>query len=237
MTSISKAPRLYTSAPLRSGEGFALDEGQTHYIRNVMRLKEGEHIRAFNGRDGEFSASIQTLGKKAAQLICETQLQVQPPAVKRIHLLFAPLKKHRMDQIIEKTVELGVTDLHPVITAHTEVRSLNEERLSAQMIEAAEQSERLEIPTLHPIMDLHAKMAGWDKTLPLFWAAEAEKDAAVPLSQALKASAFLIGPVGGFNAAEGTYLSALPFIKPVSLGPRVLRAETAAIYCVVLASP
>lgn len=237
MTSIQKTPRLYTAAALMQDGAFSLNEPQTHYVRNVMRLKEGGHIRAFNGRDGEFAAVITGLGKKSAALLCTQKLKQQPQVPPRIHLLFAPLKKHRMDQIIEKTVELGVTDLHPIITAHTEVRSLNTERLTAQMIEAAEQSERLEIPVLHPITTLYEKMKAWDKNIPLFWATEAEKDVAPALTQALKASAFLIGPVGGFNAAENASLSALPFIKPVSLGPRVLRAETAAIYCVVLANP
>ncbi len=232
-----KMPRLYVTAALKAGQSFAPDEAQVHYLRNVMRLEEGEYVRCFNGKDGEFTAKIETLGKKNAQLLAERQLKPQPTNAPRIHLLFAPLKKHRMDQIIEKTVELGVTDLHPVITAHTEVRSLNEERLLAQIVEAAEQSERLDMPTLHPINDLKTKMANWDKAQPLFWGAESEKDAAPRLMQDLKAAAFLIGPVGGFDKAEDQFLSALPFIRPVSLGPRVLRAETAAIMCLVLANP
>jgi 16S rRNA (uracil1498-N3)-methyltransferase len=234
---VNKAPRLFVTAALAAGQNFALDESQTHYVRNVMRLKEGEHVRCFNGRDGEFAARIDSLSKKSASMLAETKRINQPASTPRIHLLFAPLKKHRMDQVIEKTVELGVTDLHPVITAHTEVREVNAERLSAQMIEAAEQSERLDVPTLHPQADLRAKMAAWDKTLPLFWGAETEKDGAPMLCQALKASAFLIGPVGGFNQNECDFLSKLPFIRPVSLGPRVLRAETASILCMILANP
>jgi 16S rRNA (uracil1498-N3)-methyltransferase len=232
-----KLPRLYVTAPLSAGKNFELDEAQTHYVKNVMRRKEGEQIRCFNGRDGEFTARIETVKKRAVELSAQSQIKTQPPENPKIHLLFAPLKKHRMDQVIEKTVELGVTDLHPVITAHTEVRDLNAERLTAQIIEAAEQSERLDVPTLHPIKDLKSKMAAWDKALPLYWGAETKKDEALMLTQSLKASAFLIGPVGGFDTGECEYLAALPFIKPVSLGPRVLRAETAAIFCLVLANP
>lgn len=229
------APRLYVEAPLREGQPVTLEAAQTHYLRNVMRLGEGQSVRLFNGRDGEFAALIETLSKKEAVLCPIECLRLQPEQGSSIHLLFAPLKKHRMDQVIEKTVELGVTDLHPVITAHTEVRSLNKERILAQITEAAEQSGRLEVPKLHPIMDLQRKMAVWKDSDKIFWAAESEKDRALPLSQALQASAFLVGPVGGFSQYECEYLASLSFIKPVSLGPRVLRAETAAIYCIVLA--
>jgi 16S rRNA (uracil1498-N3)-methyltransferase len=237
MDSAHKSPRLFVTAPLEAGQGFAVEEAQSHYLRNVMRCREGGFVRVFNGRDGEFSARIDSLGKKSAQMTATQRLRDQPPARPSIHLVFAPLKKHRMDQVIEKCVELGVTDLHPVITAHTEVREINEARISAQAIEAAEQSERLDVPRLHPLVALNAKMAAWNPALLLFWGAETKKDDAPVLSQALKASAFLVGPVGGFHADECAFLEKQPFVRPVSLGPRVLRAETAAIVCMALANP
>lgn len=232
-----KAPRLYVTADLGDGHTFHLDESQTHYVRNVMRIKDGGALRVFNGRDGEFGAELISISKKSVETRCIQKLQQQPATTPRIHLLFAPLKKHRMDQVIEKTVELGVTDLHPVITAHTEVREINEDRLRAQMIEAAEQSGRLELPTLYPPQNLKTKIAGWDPALPLFWGAETKKDEAQTLSQASRAAAFLVGPVGGFSPEECDFLTRQDFVKPVSLGPRVLRAETACIYCLVLANP
>jgi 16S rRNA (uracil1498-N3)-methyltransferase len=232
---VQNAPRLYTPHPLQLRATVTLEAGPAHYLRNVMRRAEGDDVRLFNGRDGEFSARIEKLAKNAAHVLCVQKLLDQPPPPCPIHLLFAPLKKNRMDQVIEKTVELGVTHLHPVITERTEVRSLNTEKVTAQIIEAAEQSGRLDLPTLYPAVDLKTKLMQWDAKTSLFWAAEMEKDSAAALSQALKASAFLIGPVGGFSPREAEFLAAQPFIKPVSLGPRVLRAETAAIVCVVLA--
>lgn len=232
-----KIPRLYIDAPLGLERTLSFNADQTHYLKNVMRRGASDPIRVFNGRDGEFLARIEDLQKKSAAARCERLLRAQEAHAPRVHLLFAPLKKHRMDQIIEKTVELGVTDLHPVLTHRTEIRTMKEDKVQAQIIEAAEQSERLDIPRLHPLTPLKQKIAAWPEPTPIFWGAEGDKDEAPPLSQALHASAFLIGPVGGFDEEECTFLKKQPLIRPTSLGPRVLRAETACLYCMVLANP
>jgi len=200
-----------------------------------MRRKPGDQLRLFNGRDGEWLATLETLDKKAAIAVPVRLLRPQPQQNRQVHLLFAPLKKARMDILIEKATELGVTHLHPVLTRNTEVRQINEDRLRAQIIEAAEQCERLDIPALVPIKDLTA-LAGWDKTIPLY--ACIERREGLPLLHVCKfgdTMAFLIGPEGGFSEDEAEKLAALPFISAVSLGDTVYRAETAALVCLALA--
>lgn len=228
-------PRLYTDQPLASGAALTLESDQAHYLAHVMRLKAGDAIRIFNGRDGEYHAVITALKKNAAELECREQLKTQPPASPVMHLLFAPIKKHRMDFLVEKAVELGVTDLSPVIADHTEIRKVNEARLRAQITEAAEQCERLDMPRLHAPAPLKTRLAGWDPQMPLFWCFE-RLGGKAQIPGSAKGHAFLIGPVGGFSANETEFLQNLPFIRPVSLGPRILRAETAALACLALAN-
>ncbi len=233
---LSKAPRLYVSADLRAGASVVLPEPQAHYLKNVMRAEAGDDVRLFNGRDGEWHGVIDTLDKKKAILALQSQIRPQPPARRAVHLLFAPIKKARMEWLIEKSVELGATDLHPVITNHTEVRDINAERTRAQIVEAAEQCERLDIPQLHDIISLRAKLGSWPQDIPVLIGLE--RADAPALKNALPATgplAFLIGPEGGFSAEEREYPANLPFLKPVSLGPDILRAETAAAYVLVAA--
>ncbi len=233
---LSKAPRLYVSADLQTGASVVLPDNQAHYLKNVMRTGVGDAVRLFNGRDGEWHATIQSFDKKKAVLTLESQTRPQPPPRRPVHLLFAPIKKARFEWLIEKAVELGATDLHPVITNRTEVRQINAERTMAQIIEAAEQCERLDVPVLNDIMPLKARLGSWPQDIPLL--VGLERADAMPLKNALPAAgplAFLIGPEGGFSAEEREYPGNLPFLKPVSLGPDILRAETAAAYVLIAA--
>lgn len=212
------------------GPQFSLPENQSHQLKNVLRLRPGDSLRVFNGRDGEYLGSLQSFDRKEAQIKLTEQIHAQPLPPQPVHLFFAPIKRHRMDMLIEKSVELGVTDLHPVLTARTENRRLNEEKIQAQIIEAAEQCERLDLPRLHGISSLAKIVTDWEKDFPLLWANERGNN---PLLKTLPGPhrAFLIGPEGGFSEDEVAYLSKQPFIRAVSLGNRILRAETAAFYC------
>lgn len=221
-----KLPRIYVNTPFGTGRSLPLDSSVHHYLKNVMRLEAGAEIRAFNGIDGEYLGRLVTLDKRHAIVLLEKELRTQPAPPRKIHLLFAPIRKERMDWLVEKAVELGATDLHPVLTQNTDMRKINEERMAAQIIEAAEQCERLTVPDLHPVQDLSKILAGW--TVPLL--AAIERFDAKPLSS-LKTSAdvaLLIGPSGGFTAEEKEKIAGLPFVTPVSLGENVLRSETAA---------
>ncbi len=233
---LSKSPRLYVNADLQPGARVVLPDAQAHYLKNVMRADVGSSVRLFNGRDGEWHATIELMDKKKAVLALQAQTRAQPAPRRPVHLLFAPIKKARMEWLIEKAVELGATDLHPVITNHTEVRDINAERTRAQIIEAAEQCERLDVPALHDITSLKAKLGGWPQNIPLLIGLE--RADAPTLTAALPENgplAFLIGPEGGWSTEEREFPGNLPFLKPVSLGPDILRAETAAAYVLVAA--
>ncbi len=230
MKNIHKQPRLYCNQDLSAETPVSLSSGQAHYLKSVMRLGETATIRLFNGRHGEWVGSLSALNKKAGTVILEKQLKEQPVSPPVLHLLFAPIKKNRMDFLIEKAVELGVTDLHPVITAHTEVRKLKTERIETQIIEAAEQCERLTLPHLHKPESLDQKLKNWTKNTQIFWAAE-RLETSTNLANTNKHNAFLIGPEGGFDDSEIKTLTSCAFIKPISLGEEILRAETASLYC------
>ncbi len=234
---LSKAPRLYVTQDLQPEALIVLPDTQAHYLKNVMRHEPGDDVRVFNGRDGEWHAVIELLEKKKAVLKLVAPTREQPPARRPVHLLFAPIKKPRLEWLIEKAVELGATDLHPVITQHTEMRQMNTERTQAQIIEAAEQCERLDIPTLHDITPIKSKLGNWPKDIPLLVGLE-RADAPL-VKNTLPATgplAFLIGPEGGWSAEERQWPENLPFLKPVSLGPDILRAETAVAYVLVTAA-
>ena len=222
--------RLFTPADLNLGAETTLPENHAHYLRNVLRKNPGDTIRLFNGRDGEWLAEIATLGKKSGSAKLTKKLRDQPPAPPTVHLLFAPIKKARLDFLIEKAVELGVTHLHPVITARTENRNLNAERLQAQIIEATEQCERMDVPIFFDAMPLDKKIAAWNAAPEILWCFERSNAESLGMTP-LKNPAFLIGPEGGFDDREIRYLSEQAFIKSVSLGAAILRAETAAIFC------
>lgn len=224
-----KLPRLYLAGKISVGDSIALDKKQSHYLLNVMRKNEGDTVRIFNGIDGEFLTGIRKSGKNAI-LNVEERIKEQPDIKQHVHLIFAPVKKHRMDILIEKSVELGVTAFHPVVTDHSDVRKINNERLNAQIIEAAEQCERLDLPALHSLVSLEDKLKAWPDYITLNWCYERSEDPPQALFSDEK-QGFLIGPVGGFSQREVEYLSAHPKVSPVSLGEQVLRVETAALVC------
>lgn len=225
-----KFPRLYVSAALAAGQTIEVEPDQAHYLKSVLRLDEGDEIRVFNGHDGEWLAQIGRIGKKTASAALLDRIIIQPAQRQELHLLFTPIKKNRLDFLIEKAVELGVTHLHPVITTHTEVRKINEKRLQAQIIEAAEQCERLDLPEIYEPKPLKTCLESWPHDFPIFWAAERLEEA-LALAGTKDAQAFLIGPEGGFHKDESEYLLKNKNVTPISLGSEILRTETAALAC------
>lgn len=223
--------RLYVPDDLSVDAAVVATEDQAHYLRNVLRLAPGAVIAVFNGRDGEFAARIDRLDRKGATLAVGARRRAQIPNPD-LWLLFAPIKRQRIDILVEKATELGVAELRPVITRHTQVERVNLARLRAHAIEAAEQTERLSVPTVHEPVALDQALAAWPAGRRLVVCAE--RRAAPPIAAALAeldagAYGILTGPEGGFAEAELDGLLKLPFVTPVSLGPRVLRADTAAV--------
>lgn len=226
--------RLYIDASLSAGAVIDLPKAQAHYIATVMRKSVGDAVRLFNGDDGEWRARIVEAGKKAVSLSVETQLRAPVP-VPDIWLLFAPVKRSRTDFIVEKATELGVSQIHPVITDRTQFPKLRLDRMEAQVIEAAEQTERLDIPAVFAPVKLETVLAEWDAGRTLIFADEAGGDTALETLQGLTGpAAVLIGPQGGFTDREREALRAKAFVRPVSLGPRILRADTAAVSLLTL---
>lgn len=230
---IYKYPRLYIDVPFSDGSVIALERDHVHYLRAVLRKGKGDVMRVFNGRDGEWFAEIQDLGKKQGSVILTEKIKDQSKPASQVHLFFAPPKKSRMDILIEKAVELGVDGLHPVITNRTENRNFKEERVRMQMIEAAEQSERLEVPVLYDPVSLTDMVSGLsDLDVPFYACIERGRDTK-PISSFdfQGGAAFLIGPEGGFDDSEIEMLYAAQSAEYISLGERLLRCETAAAVC------
>ncbi|MBK6895949.1 MAG: 16S rRNA (uracil(1498)-N(3))-methyltransferase [Alphaproteobacteria bacterium] len=225
-----KLVRLYLNEEFSAGREIALSDDHVHYLRNVLRLEAGQGLRVFNGRDGEWRADLKSLDKKRGIITLQEILKPQTQDGARIRLLFAPIKKQRMDFLIEKAVELGATDFYPILTGRTENRHLKAERVTAQMIEAAEQCERLDLPVLHPMDNLQNMLKAWDgpKILACVERMEAPVLSSAPVS---KDCAFLIGPEGGFDSEEGEFLKNSAKVQAVGLGDTILRAETAALLC------
>jgi 16S rRNA (uracil1498-N3)-methyltransferase len=223
-----KCPRLYVDEELIGDAEIIIHDMQAHYLKNVLRKKSGDMVRIFNGRNGEWIAEIADLSKKKILIILREKLKEQSASEYKTHLLFAPIKKNRMDILIEKAVELGATDLHPIITQNTESRKINEDRIRAQIIEAAEQCERLDLPLLHSSLTLDKLLGDWNKPQTLFVALE-RSDNALRLTKPSDHAFILIGPEGGFTEKEQEQLMAHDAVSTISLGSRVLRAETAAL--------
>jgi 16S rRNA (uracil1498-N3)-methyltransferase len=232
-----RSPRLFVDAPLRTGETVPLERDQSNYLGNVLRLAAGETILVFNGRDGEWQATI--AGRKRADqisVIAQTRPQDRLPD---LAYAFAPLKHARLDYMVQKAVEMGASRLQPVVTRHTQVSRVNGERMRANVIEAAEQCGILSLADVEgpvPLERFLAQRAG--ERLLVFCDEAAE--AADPLQALREASAssqgidVLIGPEGGFAEDERTLLSQQPRILRLSLGPRILRADTAAVAALAL---
>jgi 16S rRNA (uracil1498-N3)-methyltransferase len=229
-------PRLYVAESLRQGARFQADERATHYLLNVLRRGSGDPLLLFNGRDGEYNGRIAEAAKRRLMLeVLEQRREPEPEP--DLWLCFAPLKKDAVDFLVEKGTELGVTRFQPVLTVHTSTNRINQSRLTAVAIEAAEQCERLTVPEVFEPISLEAMRIGWSPDRRLLICAEAGQ--AAPIAEALTGLtpdvrlsnrfAVLIGPEGGFQDDELDRLKKLHFVTPVGLGPRILRAETAAL--------
>lgn len=228
MTATSPRQRLFVTAPLGLDREVVLDERPAHYLRNVLRLREGDVVALFNGHDGEWSASIASYGKKRAVLQAMTLRRAQP-AAPELRLLYAPLKRGPGDLLVQKATELGVGVLQPVLTRRSQAERLNLARLQAIAAEAAEQCGRLELPEIREPCTLETVLAGWPAARPLLYCDEAGGGAPIAEAAADAPLDVLVGPEGGFDPAERERLAALPLVRGVSLGPRILRAETAAV--------
>lgn len=217
--------RLYIDQPLSAGLGLVIYGGQAHYLGSVMRLKAGDSIALFDDVSGEWRAVIDTVGKRTVSVRVEEKT-LEREAVPDLWLLAAPIKKGRIDWIAEKACELGVARLQPVITQRTIVDRLNLDRLRAHMIEAAEQCERTALPQLDEPVKLSTFLKGWPSDRMLIFA---DEEGGVPMADVARPgpAAILIGPEGGFTAEERAAIKALPQAVGISLGPRILRADTA----------
>ena len=233
MTEAHPRIRLYVSAPLAEGQAVALTRDQTHYAASVMRAELGEAVLLFNGVDGEWLCRIAALAKAGAALIPERQTKPQA-AEPDLWLLAAPLKRDRTDLVAEKATELGVSRLWPIFTRRTNAGRVNLERMTAHLIEAAEQCERLSIPQLSEPVALDKALAAWPPERALLFLDES--GGGQPLAQAIPPgpAALLVGPEGGFDPEERRILTDKPYTIPVSLGPRILRAETAAMAAIAV---
>lgn len=223
---MSGSIRLHVATPLTAGAELAVTPAQAHYLATVMRRAVGETVRLFNGADGEWQARILALQRDRGRLGVERQLRPQA-AEPDLWLAFALLKRDATDLVAQKATELGAAMLLPIWTERTTAARVNTDRLAAIAAEAAEQSERLTVPRIAAPQRLSALLASWPPTRPLF--AAVEREAAAPLRPAPGPAGLLIGPEGGFGRAELDELHRHAFVKSVSLGPRILRAETAAI--------
>lgn len=222
-------PRLFVEIPLSQGLTLNIDGAQAHYLIAVMRLKQGAPIKLFDNQSGEWLAEVSAVSKRDLSLSVTAHLRALEP-VPDLWLLAAPIKKARIDMVAEKACELGVALYRPIITRRTIVERLNLDRLRAHMVEAAEQCGRTALPILAEPVKLTPLLKDWPSERHLFFA---DENGGAPFAEAARANlgpaAILIGPEGGFDESERDVIRALAQAIPISLGPRILRAETAAM--------
>ncbi|WP_047032618.1 16S rRNA (uracil(1498)-N(3))-methyltransferase [Hoeflea sp. IMCC20628] len=226
-----KLQRLYLESPLAPGESVPLGKEQAHYLLTVLRLDDGARVLVFNGRDGEYGATLRPQGKKSANLEIGKQTRAQPEP-SRLDFLFAPIKVGRLDYLVQKATEMGVRKITPVFTDHTQLHKVNDGKLAANILEAAEQCGNLAIPELGEAVKLEAMLANWDPERRIIFCNESQagNNPAGILSAIIERDlALLVGPEGGFSEREREMLTTLPFVTPIPLGPRILRADTAAV--------
>ena len=227
------APRLFVDAPLREGARIGLDRAQANYLLNVLRLRDGEAALVFNGQDGEWRAEIAVEGRKSADLVCTERVREQTPRADLVYA-FAPLKHARLDYMVQKAVEMGAGVLQPVLTQRTQTSRVNLDRMRSNAIEAAEQCGILTIPGVREEESLERFINGLDKGRLIIFC-----DENAPLANPVEALAKLgnnqaglvviVGPEGGFTDQERALVAAHERCVCVSLGPRILRADTAAV--------
>ncbi|PSM18728.1 MULTISPECIES: 16S rRNA (uracil(1498)-N(3))-methyltransferase [Nitratireductor] len=223
--------RLFLDADLTPEATVAVSPNQAHYLLNVLRMREGAELLVFNGRDGEWRGRLAASGKKSASLSLIEQTRPQPAPTDLLYC-FAPLKKGRLDYLVQKAVEMGAGALAPVITQHCQMHKPGIERLRANALEAAEQCGILAVPPVHAPVKFDRLIADWDPGRRLIFCDEsAETNNPLTALQALETEriGLIVGPEGGFSDAERRTLHALPFVTAIPLGPRILRADTAAV--------
>ena len=226
--------RLYVDHPLAPGQTVPLTADQAHYLFGVMRLGVGAVLSLFNGRDGEWDAAVLTVGKRGGLLQADVQtLALQPPC--DLWLCFAPLKKARTDFVVEKAVEMGVARIVPVQTDFTHAERLRADKARAHVIEAAEQCGATYVPDVAEVVKLARLLDDWPDGRQIMFCDEGLRGLPWVVAGAGPGPwAVLIGPEGGFSPAERARLHALPYAHPVSLGPRILRSDTAAVAALTL---
>ncbi|MBD3664454.1 16S rRNA (uracil(1498)-N(3))-methyltransferase [Sulfitobacter sp. TSTF-M16] len=226
--------RLYVDQPLGAGQSVPLDRGQAHYLFGVMRQQVGASVAVFNGRDGEWRAQIAEAGKRGGLLTCvqETRPLKEPPD---LWLLFAPIKKARTDFIVEKAAEMGARRIVPVMTEFTNAGRVQRERLQAHAVEAAEQCGGTFVPEVAEAVKFSTLLDRWEAPRQIMFCDEALAGSGSGVPDVLSApAAIMIGPEGGFSDAERARLARLDHAHAVSLGPRILRADTAAVAALTL---
>lgn len=232
-----RATRIYVDAPLDTGREVSFDRDQANYLLNVLRLGAGDAVLLFNGRDGEWRANLASARKREVSAIIAERTRTQTPEG-NLHFLFAPLKHARLDYVVQKAVEMGASRLQPVITRHTQVARVNLDRMRANVIEAAQQCGVLAVPEVVEALPFDEVMAKTDRLL-VFCDESAEVKDPVAALAGTRASpgipvALLIGPEGGFAEDERVALLKRPDVVRIALGPRVLRADTAAVAALAL---
>jgi 16S rRNA (uracil1498-N3)-methyltransferase len=223
--------RLFIDAPLAAAARLEPRAEQTHYLLNVLRMAEGAELLVFNGRDGEWLARLLAAGRRTAHLEIVEQTRPQAPHPDLVYC-FAPLKQGRLDYMAQKAVEMGAGVLQPVVTRHTQVARVNVERLRANAVEAAEQCGILAIPHVREPETLERLLGSWESGRRLIVCDEAaDGNNPLPILSGLSEQRFglLVGPEGGFSEEERARLHALPWVTAIPLGPRILRADTAAV--------
>jgi 16S rRNA (uracil1498-N3)-methyltransferase len=239
-----RSPRIYLEAPFKAGAMLPLDRSQTNYLINVLRRKTGDPVLVFNGRDGEWRAQVDMVSRKGAALRVDEQTRPQT-APGNLEYLFAPLKQARLDYLVQKAVEMGVSRLAPVLTRHGQVARVNLDRIRTNAIEAAEQCGILNVPEIAAPIALDRLLADWvPERLMVFCDEEAPvHDPVAVLDEARDSTppalgpmpiTVLVGPEGGFSEDERATLLKLPNLVRLSLGPRILRADTAAVAVLAL---
>ncbi|MEM9667372.1 MAG: 16S rRNA (uracil(1498)-N(3))-methyltransferase [Pseudomonadota bacterium] len=236
--------RLFVPNDLRANASTDVDSGQAHYLIHVLRLGLDSKVRLFNGRDGEWLGVVEGVRRNSVAIRLVEQLRVQPAAAVAPQLLFAPLKKTRTDFAVEKATELGVGRIQPVFTARTQTQQVRVDRLRVLAREASEQTERLDLPAIDMAVNIYDAIDDWPEDIPLIFCDEAgghagrpwggETGRAAPMADVIRefgsaAGGVLIGPEGGFTSEERNHLRQRDYIHAVTLGPRILRAETAIV--------
>lgn len=223
--------RLYVTSDIKAGAAIEADQDQFNYLANVLRMEDGAELLVFNGRDGEWKASVSFPTRKRI-LLTPVDLARPQPAPSDLHYLFAPLKVGRLDYLVQKAVEMGAGLLQPVMTQHVQGKITNLDKVKANVIEAAEQCGILGIPDVAEPAKLADLLAGWPRERRIIYCDEGDAGQnPLPLLTQVKEKhlALLVGPEGGFSEEERSLLRSLDFVTAIPLGPRILRADTAAV--------